>query len=437
MSGSLVDGDVGDPAGGPHTSWSPMTEYRTHRSKRVRAHRLVTLETTSGGLLVVAAAIALIWANSPWRSGYVALSELHLGPAALQLDLTLATWATDGLLAIFFFVVGAELKTEFVAGHLRNLREAAVPMLAAVGGMMFPALIYVGVILATGDVSALHGWAIPTATDIAFALAILAIFGRGLPPALRTFLLTLAVVDDLLAIIIIAVFYTASVNLIAFILALAVVGVFGIVSRLSWAHWWMLVPLAGLAWALMHASGIHATIAGVLLGLILPARYLHGERSTRTRRYEYVTKPWSSAFALPVFAFFSAGVSLVDGSGPAALFRQPVVPAIVLGLVIGKIIGVLATTAFVTKVTKLQLPRTLSMRSLMPIGLLAGIGFTVSLLLAELSFPDATHSDAAKIAILTATVLAAILAAITLRWDSREYRREAKESRKLRKRLRG
>lgn len=414
-----------------------MTEYRTHRSKRVRAHRWVTLETTSGGLLVLAAAIALVWANSPWRSGYSALSELQIGPSALHLDLSLAAWATDGLLAIFFFVVGAELKTEFVAGHLRNFREAAVPMLAAVGGMVIPALIFVGVILVTGDTAALHGWAIPTATDIAFALAILAIFGRGLPSALRTFLLTLAVVDDLLAIIIIAVFYTASVNLIAFALALVVIAVFAVVARRRWAGWWTLLPLAILAWGLMHSSGIHATIAGVLLGLVVPARYLHGEGSTRTRRYEHVTKPWSSAFALPVFAFFSAGVSIVDGGGAEALFSQPVVPAIVLGLVVGKVIGVLGTTALVTKMSRLRLPAGLSIRDLVPIGLLAGIGFTVSLLLSELSFTDSEHSDAAKIAILTATVLAAVLAAVTLRWDSREHRREARERRRLIKKLRG
>ncbi|MEO7348327.1 MAG: Na+/H+ antiporter NhaA [Terrimesophilobacter sp.] len=414
-----------------------MTEYRTHRSKRVRAHRWVTLETTSGGLLVLAAALALAWANSPWRSGYSALSGLQFGPSGLHLDLSLAAWATDGLLAIFFFVVGAELKTEFVSGHLRNFREAAVPMLAAVGGMVIPALVFVGVIVVSGDTAALHGWAIPTATDIAFALAILAIFGRGLPAALRTFLLTLAVVDDLLAIIIIAVFYTASVNLIAFLLALVVIAVFAVVARLRWARWWNLVPLALLAWALMHESGIHATIAGVLLGLVVPARYLHGEGSTRARRYEYVVKPWSSAFALPVFAFFSAGVSLVDGGGAASMFREPVVPAIVFGLVVGKIVGVLGTTALVTKLSRLRLPHGLSLRDLVPVGLLAGIGFTVSLLLAELSFPHSEYSAAAKLAVLTATAIAAILAALTLRWDSREHRTEAKAERQLRKNLRG
>lgn len=400
-----------------------MTDNRIHRSRRVRAHRWVTLETTSGGLLVLAAAIALVWANSPWRSGYVALSEVTVGPAALHLDLSLTSWATDGLLAIFFFVVGAELKHKFVAGSLRNLREAAVPMFAALGGMVVPALVFVGVILFSGDSSALSGWAIPTATDIAFALAILALFGRGLPASLRTFLLTLAVVDDLLAIVIIAVFYTASVDFLAFALALLVIAVFAWVSRRRWAKWWLLVPLGIAAWGFMHSSGIHATIAGVLLGLVVPAHYLHGEGSSRTRRYEHLAKPWSSAFALPVFAFFSAGVSIVDGGGAVALFSQPVVPAIVFGLVIGKLVGVLGATALVTKVSGLRLPPGLSIRDLLPLGFLSGIGFTVSLLLAELSFPGSVHSDASKIAILTATVLAAVLAAVFLRWDSREHRR--------------
>jgi NhaA family Na+:H+ antiporter len=418
LPGSLVGASVGDPVGGAVNGRKPMTEIRTHRSRRVRAHRWVTLETTSGGLLVLAAAIALVWANSPWRSGYFAFSDLRLGPSALHLDLSLASWATDGLLAIFFFVVGAELKYEFVAGHLRHFREAAVPMFAALGGMVVPAAVFVAVILVTGDNSALQGWAIPTATDIAFALAILALFGRGLPSSLRMFLLTLAVVDDLLAIVIIAVFYTASVDFIAFGLALAVITVFAVVSRLRIARWWFLVPLALIAWGFMHSSGIHATIAGVLLGMVVSPRYLHGEGSSRARRYEHLAKPWSSAFALPVFAFFSAGVSIVDGGGAAALFSQPVVPAIVFGLVLGKLVGVLGTTALVTKISGLRLPPGLSMRDLLPIGFLSGIGFTVSLLLAELSFPSSDHSDAAKIA-----VLAAVLAAVFLRWDSREHRR--------------
>src|SRR5690625_1489577 len=169
-------------------------------------------ERFAGLLLLIAAVLALVWANSPWRDAYESLSSTDLGPAALHLDLSLSTWAADGLLAIFFFVVGLELKTEFVTGSLRDIKQALLPMIAAVLGMLVPALIYIGVQLAT-DSGGLHGWAIPTATDIAFALALLGLFGRGLPARLRVFLMTLAVVDDLLAIAVIAVFYTEDITI--------------------------------------------------------------------------------------------------------------------------------------------------------------------------------------------------------------------------------
>jgi Na+/H+ antiporter NhaA len=395
----------------------------TNPSRRVRVRRWVTLETTGGFLLLGAALLALVWANSPWAKWYAALSSFVIGPAELHLDLTVAHWAADGLLAVFFFVVGVELKHEIVAGSLRRPREAAVPVLAAVGGMALPAVIYVSLVLALGDTSALHGWAIPTATDIAFALAVLAVFGRGLPRALRIFLLTLAVVDDLLAIVVIAVAYTAAVDLLALGLALATVAVFGIVVRSRRPYWWLLIPLALVAWAFMHASGVHATIAGVLLGFTVPARPRHGEPEPRTHQLDDVVRPYSSGIALPVFAFFSAGVSLLDGGGPGAVLGQPVVVAIVVALVVGKLVGVLGVTALLTKLTRLRLPDGIGMRDLLPVGFLTGIGFTVSLLIAELSFPDAEHTAGAKMAILGGSFLAAIAAGITLRWDARQARR--------------
>lgn len=373
-------------------------------------------------LLLTAAALALAWANSPWRDSYAALSDLRLGPAALHLDLTLAHWAADGLLAIFFFVVGVELKHEFVAGSLRRPREAAVPVLAAVGGMVTPALLFTGIVLALGDSEALHGWAIPTATDIAFALAVLAIFGRGLPRALRTFLLTLAVVDDLLAIVVIAVFYTSGLKGLALAGALVAVVTFAAVVRSRWAHWWLLVPIALVAWALMHSSGVHATIAGVLLAFTVPARAVQGETEPRTARYDRALRPTSSGLALPVFAFFSAGVTLVNGDGPAAVLLQPVVLAIVVGLVAGKVLGVLGVTALMVRLTRLRLPDAIGMRDLLPVGFLTGMGFTVSLLIAELSFPDGAHGAGAKIAVLLGSLTAAALAAVMLRWDARRVR---------------
>lgn len=399
-----------------------MTVPQSPMSRRKRARHWLTLETTSGGLLVLAALVALVWANSPWQTGYFELSKIVVGPAAVHLDLSLASWATDGLLAIFFFVVGVELKHEFVAGSLRNLKEAAVPVFAAIGGMVLPAALYIGVVLLAQDPDSLRGWAIPTATDIAFALAILAIFGRGLPTALRTFLLALAVVDDLLAIVIIAVFYTAEINVVALVLALVCIALFALVARMRSPRWWILLPLAAVAWAFMHDSGVHATIAGVLLGVVIPARLLFDEPRPRTHRYEHAVRIWSAAVALPIFAFFAAGVSIVDSGGAGALFAQPVVGAIMIGLVVGKLVGVLATTALVTRFSALRLPETLNLRDLVPVGLLSGIGFTVSLLIAELSFPAAAQSAGAKVAILSATLVATVLAAATLRWDSRRAR---------------
>ena len=397
---------------------------------RTRIQRLriwASRETTGGALLIGAAFLALLWANSPWRDAYQALSATVVGPAAIgplpvHLDLSLSTWAADGLLALFFFVVGVELKQEFVAGSLRNPKEAGVPMIAAVGGMAVPALIYVAVVLGLGDPGALHGWAIPTATDIAFAVGVLAIFGRGLPTAIRTFLLTLAVVDDLLAIVVIAIFYTSEIQWLALLGTFVCVALFLWHVRSRTPRWFVLLPLAAVAWALMHASGVHATISGVLLGFTVPALAMHGEARSRTTQYEHRLKPLSSGIALPVFAFFAAGVSLVDGDGPGAVIGQPVVAAIAAGLVLGKLIGVLGTTALVTRLTPLRLPDGIGVRDLLPVGLLAGIGFTVSLLISELSFGGSEHTDGAKIAILGASVLAAILGAVSLRWDARRAR---------------
>lgn len=391
-------------------------------TRRARLARALRLETTSGALLLVAAALALAWANSPWRQGYQDLSATVIGPEAIHLDLSLSTWAADGLLAVFFFIVGVELKHEFVAGSLRRPREAAVPVLAAVGGMALPAIVFAAVVLISGDTVALPGWAIPTATDIAFALGILAVFGRGLPVALRTFLLTLAVVDDLLAIGIIAIFYTASIQVLALLGALVAVAAFGLVIRTRRAPWWILLPLALVAWWLMHESGVHATIAGVLLGFTVPARPVHGEADSRTHRLEDAIRPLSTAIALPVFAFFSAGVSVSEGGGFVELVSQPVLIAIVAGLVLGKLIGVLGVTALVTRFTKLRLPDSIGIRDLVPIALLTGIGFTVSLLITELSFPDAEHTDAAKLAVLLGSGISAVLGAVLLRWDARKAR---------------
>lgn len=231
-------------------------------------------ETVGGVLLLIAAVAALIWANTLPHS-YEAVSHYHFGPAALGLDLSVEHWAADGLLAVFFFVAGIELKRELVAGDLRDPKAAVLPVVAAVCGMAVPAVVYVLTNVLGGG--SLQGWAVPTATDIAFALAVLAVIGTSLPSALRAFLLTLAVVDDLFAILIIAVFFTDSINVAALGGAVVGLGVFWLLLRKGVHGWYVYVPLALVVWALMYNSGIHATIAGVAMGLMLRCHPHEGE----------------------------------------------------------------------------------------------------------------------------------------------------------------
>ncbi|WP_232718725.1 Na+/H+ antiporter NhaA [Gordonia metallireducens] len=403
------------------TDQRPPSHAESHApGRRDRLRQWAALDTTSGVLLLIAGAIAVVWANSPWRESYASLLHTEVGPDFMHLDLSLAHWASDGLLAIFFFVVGVELKHEFVAGGLRDLKLAGVPIAAAVGGMVTPALFYV-VVVALGDPEGLRGWAIPTATDIAFALAVLAIFGRGLPMPLRTFLLTLAVVDDLLGIVVIATFYTDEIDFVMLGGALVVVALFAVLVRGSWRLWPLFIPVGVVAWALMHASGVHATVAGVLLGFVVPAVAIRGEKIPRTERLDEAVRPYSAAIALPVFAFAAAGVTVIGGEGSIV---QPVSIGIVLGLVVGKLVGVLGSTWLMTKFTPLRLPDAIGIRDLLPIGMLTGVGFTVALLISELSFEGGSddHAAAAKAAILAGSVISAALAAMLLRWDARQAR---------------
>ncbi|CAA9436785.1 MAG: Na+/H+ antiporter NhaA type [uncultured Pseudonocardia sp.] len=381
-------------------------------------------ETIGGVLLVVAAVMALVWANSPWGGSYEALREVRIGPAALNLDLTLAKWAADGLLAIFFFVAGLELKREFVVGDLRDPRRAALPIAAAVGGMVVPALIYVAInTVAPGG--ALQGWAIPVATDIAFALAVLAVVGSSLPAALRTFLLTLAVVDDLLAITIIAVFYTSSLQVLPLVLALLPLGLFAVLVQRRVNAWWVLLPLAVCTWVLVHESGVHATVAGVLLGSAVPvARRTAGPGPGLAEHFEHRFRPVSSGFAVPVFAFFASGVAVGGLAGLGSSLADPVTLGIICGLVVGKVVGVMAATWLVQRFTRAQLAEGLSWWDVLGLALLAGIGFTVSLLIGELAFgADAERDDYVRVGVLVGSLLAALLATVVLRIRVREHRR--------------
>ncbi|MBG0567365.1 Na+/H+ antiporter NhaA [Actinoplanes aureus] len=384
---------------------------------------ILRTETVGGALLLGAAVLALIWANSPWSSGYQDLIAFKAGPHALHLDLTLAQWAADGLLAIFFFVAGLELKREFVAGDLRDPRRAMLPVAAAAGGMAAPALIYTAINAGMAG-GALSGWAVPTATDIAFALAVLAVISTHLPAALRTFLLTLAVVDDLLAILIIAVFYTSSLHLLPLAAALLPLGLFALLVQRRVRSWWLLLPLAAATWVLVHASGVHATVAGVLLGFMVPViRRSGGEGPGLAEHFEHRWRPLSAGFAVPVFAFFAAGVSVAGAGGLGETLRDPVTIGIVVGLVVGKCVGVLGSTWLVQRFTRATLGDGVSWWDVLGLALLAGIGFTVSLLIGELAFGVGSEKDEhARIGILAGSLISALLAMVVLRARNRHYR---------------
>jgi NhaA family Na+:H+ antiporter len=389
-----------------------------------RVGDILRTETVGGALLLGAAVLALVWANTPWSAAYQDLIAWKVGPPALHLDLTLAQWAADGLLAIFFFVAGLELKREFVAGDLRDPRRAVMPVAAAVGGMAAPALIYVAINAGAAG-GALSGWAVPTATDIAFALAVLAVISTHLPSALRTFLLTLAVVDDLLAILIIAVFYTRSLHLLPLLAALVPLGLFAVLVQRRVRSPWLLLPLAALTWGLVHASGVHATVAGVLLGFMVPVlRRDHRSGPGLAETFEHRWRPLSAGFAVPVFAFFAAGVSVAGAGGIGAALRDPVTIGIVAGLVVGKCVGVMGATWLVQRFTRASLGDGVSWWDVLGLSLLAGIGFTVSLLIGELAFGVGSEKDEhARLGILAGSVVAALLAMLVLRSRNRHYQR--------------
>ncbi len=403
-------------------------------SEALRIGELLRKETVGGALLVAMAAIAILWANSPWAEGYFWLRDLEVGYEPWHLRLTLGEWAADGLLAIFFFLVGLELKREFVAGDLRRFSTAIVPVVAAAGGVVVPALVYVAIVLPQPEL--LQGWAIPTATDIAFAVAVLALIGSHLPSALRIFLLTLAVVDDLIAITIIALFYTDDLSYVPLLLGLATIAVYGVLAQRyrqffhlqPAAAWLVLLPIGVVAWAFVHASGIHATIAGVLLGFTIPVVHRRRDRLSAddpglAEVFEHRFRPLSAGFAVPVFAFFSAGVAIGGVDGFVSTLADPVTLGIVAGLVLGKPVGIVVTTWAITRARGIRLDPSLKWVDLVGVGVLAGIGFTVSLLVTELSFdPADPHHDHAKVAILLASVMAAALASIVLIARNRRYR---------------
>jgi NhaA family Na+:H+ antiporter len=419
----------------PHQHLPPLPPDQAPHSIWRGIHQTLGKDTVGGALLLAATLLALLFANTAAAGVYDAVRDFSFGPEALHLKLSVGAWAADGLLAIFFFVVGLELKEEFVAGKLRTFSSAIVPIAAAVGGVAVPALIYVLINLQSGG-DALRGWAIPAATDIAFAVAVIAVVGRNLPPALRTFLLTLAVVDDLLAISIIAIFYTDEIAFLPLGLALIPLGIFAVAVQRGVRAWWLLIPLGVITWALVHASGIHATVAGVLLGFAVPviatkrARVKAGVDANGKQLYDglaaHFADRWSvvsTAVAVPLFAFFSAGVTVGGLAGLADSFQDTIALGIVAGLVLGKAIGISATTFLVTRLPGLRIDPTIKWIDMIGMAFVAGIGFTVSLLVGELSFGVGSEADNhVKVGVLTGSLIAAAIGGVILSLRNRHYR---------------
>ena len=362
-------------------------------------------ETVGGALMLAAAVIALVWANLAEVS-YEALRNLQIGPLDAE------HWAADGLLTIFFFVAGLELKRELTVGSLSRPAEALVPIAAALAGMLVPALIYLGINF-SAEGGQPRGWAIPMATDIAFALAILAVVARSLPSSLRAFLLTLAIVDDLGAILVIALVFSGDLAFSWLAAAAACAAVWWLLQRRKVSGWYLYVPLGVVCWWCMHESGVHATIAGVALGLL--TRSTDADPSTPVEDWEHRWRPISAGIAVPVFALLSAGVT-VSATTLFQFVRQPLALGVIAGLIIGKTVGVLGGAYLTARFTRAELAADLRWSEIFSVALLSGVGFTVALLISDLAFADQPGlQDQGKAAVLIGSLLAGLLAAVSLR----------------------
>jgi NhaA family Na+:H+ antiporter len=370
------------------------------------------LSTEVGGAVALlgATVVALVWANGPGRGAYASLwstvAGVHAGSRSLEL--TLREWVDEGAMALFFLVVALEVKRELVHGHLRDPRRAAVPVVAALGGMLAPALVFVAI----AGSGARHGWGIPIATDIAFAIGALALVAPRATPSLKVFLLTLAVVDDIGAIAVIAVFYSSDLTLGALAVAagIAVAGVGLRVARVTWSPAY--VALGSALWLALHQAGVHATLAGVFMGLLAPTGAARGGRPV-VERLQHALHPWSSLLVVPLFALANAGVplswsALTDAAG------SRVTLGVAVGLVAGKVVGITAATWLACRVGIGRRPGA-SWRDVTGVAALAGIGFTVSLFVAAVAYDDRMRVDDARVGILAAGLVAVALAAALLR----------------------
>jgi NhaA family Na+:H+ antiporter len=373
-------------------------------------------ETSGGKLLVAATVAALVWANLAGGS-YEAVwqTNVAIGPGWLHLDLSLAGWVADGLLAIFFFVAGLEVKRELTIGELAGWRAAALPVAAAAGGMLLPA----GIALVASRGAAADGgaWAIPVATDIAFALGVLALAGSALPSGVRVVLLSMAVIDDLGAIMLIAVLFTHQLSLAWLAGAALLCAVYWWAQRRRGPAW-LLVPVAVAVWVCLHASGVHATVAGIALGLLTAVRPTRDEAEALGERLERRLHPLSAGIVVPLFALAAAGIPLA--TIPQAV-ADPVAHGVAAGLLVGKTVGILGGAWLAVRTRIGSLPDGVGWADLLPVAVLGGIGYTVSLLITELALPAPAARSHAATAVLAASLIAAAIAVILLRRRSRHH----------------
>ena len=365
-----------------------------------RVRQFIGVEALSGLVLLLSAALALIWANSPWAAHYFALWDFVPVPGltAHSRPVPLRLWINDGLMSLFFFVVGLEIRREMHNGALCSLKLASLPLLAALGGVMAPALIY----MAFNHASVTRGgWAVPTATDIAFAVGVLALLGQRVPNALRVLLLAIAIIDDIIAVLIIAFFYAEGIALRGVVIALVGVALVLLIQRTGQRKPMDFGVPALIIWYGMLSAHIHPAIAGVVLGLLTPMRDLSG---SPVERLEAALHPWVAYGVMPVFAFANAGVSLAGGGG----LHSSVTLGVVVGLVVGKPLGILIATRLALSARCCALPAGVEWRGLVVLGILAGIGFTMAIFIANLAFPDATLLAEAKLAVMSASLLAAV-----------------------------
>ena len=429
-----------------------VTQDRVAREFYLPVQQFIATEWAGSAVLLAAAIVALVMANSPAGHAFRALweTEVTLDLAVVEISMSLHHWVNDGLMAVFFFVVGLEIKRELLHGHLSDPRRAALPAFAALGGMAGPALIYLAV---NAGGAGSRGWGIPMATDIAFALGVLGLLGRGIPAQLRVFLLALAIVDDLGAILVIALFYTEKLAPGALVAAAGILG-FMVLLRLLRVRTSAAYVLPGfLFWVAFQESGIHATLAGVILGLLTPASHLYDDRTVLTQgrmlldrmekcleegdhdemeatsgqleelmvntespleRLERKIHPWTAFVVLPLFALVNAGVA-IDGEGLATAVRSPIALGIGGGLVLGKLVGIVAVSWLAVRIGAASLPDGVGWAHVAGVSILGGIGFTVSLFITELAFSDPAMVATAKLSVLVTSALAGVIGFLVLR----------------------